>query len=133
MCLLVYGATGTGKDKSKDKDKDKGKGTPAGFDAPPSLLELLSTQHRALTASVCVSIISYGVLYSYMSKELNTALLASLSLGGPRHEPRLAELMRLCAWGEGALVKNSVAFPRLEIGRGEGGRLLDGQNGEGED
>ncbi|KIM22381.1 hypothetical protein M408DRAFT_332948 [Serendipita vermifera MAFF 305830] len=122
MCLLVYGATGpgTGKEKSKDKAKEQDKGNKdqatgsVTFDAPPSLLELLSTQHRDLTAS-----------------ELNTALLASLSLGGPRHEPRLAELMRLCAWGENALVKNGVAFPRLEIGRGEGGRLLGGQEGEG--
>ena len=38
--------------------------------------------------------------------------------------------MRLCAWGEGALAKNGVAFPRLEIGRGEGGRLLDGEEGD---
>jgi hypothetical protein len=65
MCLLVYGATGTGT-ASAGKDKDQGKAVSTKdkeakgkseeakveFDAPPSLLELLSTQHRTLTASV---------------------------------------------------------------------------------
>jgi len=33
--------------------------------------------------------------------------------------------MRLWAWGEGALTKNGVSFPKVEIPRGEGGQLLD--------
>jgi hypothetical protein len=37
--------------------------------------------------------------------------------------------MRLCAWGEDSLARNGVSFPRVEIGRGEGGRLLDGGGG----
>jgi hypothetical protein len=81
MCLLVYGATstgtgtgaGAGKEKGKEgankvestskvestkekeaKERGKGKGVDpkVDFDAPPSLLDLLSMQHRALTASV---------------------------------------------------------------------------------
>jgi len=75
MCLLVYGATGpgTGKENGKGKEaakkenngKEKGKDgdITVDFDAPPSLLELLSAQHRALTASVRTSLhpsISHG-------------------------------------------------------------------------
>jgi len=100
MCLLVYGATAgpAGKDKTTKSSTD--------INAPPSLLSLLSMQHRALAAS-----------------ELNAALLSSLSLGGQRGEPRLAGLVRLCAWGEGVLDKEGVDFPKLEFVRGEGAGL----------
>jgi hypothetical protein len=40
--------------------------------------------------------------------------------------------MRLCAWGEHSLAKNGVSFPKVEIGRGEGGRLVDGGGGSGD-
>jgi hypothetical protein len=38
--------------------------------------------------------------------------------------------MRLCAWGEQSLARSGVAFSRVEIARGEGGRLVDGEGGE---
>jgi hypothetical protein len=86
-------------------------------------------QHRALAASVRIhhtlSVVSLFILHTVntSSQELNAALLSSLSLGGQRGEPRLAGLVRLCAWGEGVLDKEGVDFPKLEFVRGEGAGL----------
>ncbi|PVF93262.1 hypothetical protein CPB86DRAFT_809058 [Serendipita vermifera] len=108
MCLLVYGANlgpASGKDKGKASAAASDKAS-LDINAPPAIKNLLSMQHRAMTAS-----------------ELNSALLSSLSLGGRRGEPRLAGLIRLCAWGEDILDKNGVSFPRLEVKQGIGSKL----------
>lgn len=108
MCLLVYSATPTG---AKGKEQTGNSKKSVEINAPQSLLDLLSMQHRSLTAS-----------------ELNDALLSSMSLGGPRREPRLAGLMRLCFWGERVLDSHGIDFPRLTIPKGEGAGLDSSQS-----
>jgi hypothetical protein len=65
-------------------------------------------------------------------------LLTSLSLGGPRGEPRIAALLRLCAWGEGVLAREGIGLPSIqgvhgggiEVPKGEAAALEKGRADE---